>query len=380
MNIFKILANGDGTINEANVSAFLGYLIDPKADHALGYEFLQRFFKNSVEEEQFNFEQFEYEIFYEQAFREGNKKKEIVDIVVVCYSIDKGNAKESLVKNFLTNKKEVHKLFLIENKIRAGSVTAGQLLQQFNSTKHELGAEFENKIHSIYITPKNEKLQNEFLKSSLTNSTHLFWKSTEGDENAVNSMIREILELESLGDIEPLNEYTLHTIKAFNKFIENDFKSEKQEERERVNDGSYTKKFEDLNHSSNIESKLEKLRGNLIELEPSLSEFLSEVDMSDKRHPCLSIFYKGIRIVLGAGYVTRDRVGFTYLIDRSHPNSRARLEQLAKYLSIDIKKPNDKYGVYCKTEDMKKTVKLINTQAIRQQLSAIMKHIDEAVK
>ena len=43
MNIFKILANGDGKINEANISAFLGYLLDPYQNHSLGYEFLHRF-------------------------------------------------------------------------------------------------------------------------------------------------------------------------------------------------------------------------------------------------------------------------------------------------------------------------------------------------
>lgn len=42
MNIFKILASGDGSINEPNVSAFLSYLINPNEDHGLRNHFLKK--------------------------------------------------------------------------------------------------------------------------------------------------------------------------------------------------------------------------------------------------------------------------------------------------------------------------------------------------
>ena len=35
MNIFKILSSGDGSIKEPNISAFLGYLLDPNQEHGL---------------------------------------------------------------------------------------------------------------------------------------------------------------------------------------------------------------------------------------------------------------------------------------------------------------------------------------------------------
>jgi hypothetical protein len=53
MNIFKILAQGDGTINEPNVSAFLGYLLDPNEDHGLGSKFLERFLQLHYNYEKF---------------------------------------------------------------------------------------------------------------------------------------------------------------------------------------------------------------------------------------------------------------------------------------------------------------------------------------
>ena len=43
MNIFKILASGNGNISETNVSAFLGYLLNPNEDHGLKDEFVKLF-------------------------------------------------------------------------------------------------------------------------------------------------------------------------------------------------------------------------------------------------------------------------------------------------------------------------------------------------
>ena len=43
MNIFKILSDGDGSIKEPNVSAFLAYLLDPTQSHGLGTKFFEKF-------------------------------------------------------------------------------------------------------------------------------------------------------------------------------------------------------------------------------------------------------------------------------------------------------------------------------------------------
>ena len=49
MNIFRVLAQGDGSINEPNVSAFLGYLLNPGEDHGLDSLFLEEFLKQHYE-------------------------------------------------------------------------------------------------------------------------------------------------------------------------------------------------------------------------------------------------------------------------------------------------------------------------------------------
>ena len=43
MNIFKALCNGNGSINEENITSFLGYLLNPSEDHDMKDEFIKRF-------------------------------------------------------------------------------------------------------------------------------------------------------------------------------------------------------------------------------------------------------------------------------------------------------------------------------------------------
>ncbi len=43
MNILKILASGDGTLKEPNISALLKFLLDPNAAHKLKFRILKKF-------------------------------------------------------------------------------------------------------------------------------------------------------------------------------------------------------------------------------------------------------------------------------------------------------------------------------------------------
>lgn len=375
MNIFKVLANGDGSINEANVSAFLGYLLDPKADHALGHEFLKAFLEHVISDEDFDPEKYEYQVFYEQAFKEGNLAKQIVDIVLVCYTINLGNGKESLFKEFLNNRKEVKRIFLIENKIKSGSITQGQLERQFNSTVSELKDNVETEIHSVYITPENPKFYEDFETAKINLKSHLFWNRSE-DEPSIKSILLNIIKMEAKGEIEPLNQYTLHTIKAFVQFIENDFKSEKQVEKARLNDGSYIEKFEKLNLKSNIVEKLETLKSKLESVNPKLIGKIYGPDLSSKRHPKLFLIIDGIKLGLNAGYSSRDKLSLGFHIDKNTPESKDKLINLANKLNIDLKKPDDKFGSYCRTAAMQKTILFSNINKINESIQHAIQLIE----
>lgn len=220
-------------------------------------------------------------------------------------------------------------------------------------------------IYSIYVTPQHAGLEDEFEQANLPESskTHIFWNHSE-NENSIVSFLKIMLNAEAKGNIEPLNEYTLHTIKAFIQFIESDFRSEKQEEKDRRNDGQYTLEFEELNQESNIEEKLLQLKNQLERSNPSLQGRLSGPDLNDKRFPQLQLTHSGIKIVINAGYKSRDKASFSYTIDRETADSKERLRALADKLGVDLKKPNDKYGSYCRTQQMQQTIKLTNIQKL----------------
>ncbi len=303
MNIFKILANGDGSINEANVSAFLGYLLDPKADHALGDEFLKRFIDNLDSENEFTDEDFyslDFQIFYEQAFKEENNAKQIVDLVIVGYQTMMGTGKESLIHDFIANSKVIKHIYLIENKIRKGALTKDQLIKQYKSTIHQIPDEYANNVTSIYLTPDGEKYSREFLaaEDKLNNAYHIKWQSvTKNEQSSILEILQELLKDEVAGKIEPLNEYTLHTIKAFCLFIENEFRSERQLDkakkeglfaRDLHNDiGSYKEKYPGIIDEPSLYI-LEQIIA-YIKTKPGISFRLS------KTHP-IAVFYNNKKI------------------------------------------------------------------------------------
>jgi len=303
MNIFKILANGHGSINEANVSAFIGYLLDPKADHALGDEFLKRFLEK-IEETNENFEnQFynlDFQIFYEQAFKEEKNAKQIVDLIIVAYQTKMESGKEKLIHDFIENKKEIKKIYLIENKIRKGSITKGQLIKQYNSTIHQIPDNYASHVTSIYLTPDESKYDEEFKKAqeTLNNAYHINWKSVNKEGGvSILEILYSLLKDEVEGKIEPLNEYTLHTIKAFCLFIENEFRSERQLNKAKK-EGAFMR---DLHNS--IESYKEKYPGIVDEQSLMIIEaFIKHIDplpsvsyRLSKTHP-ISVLYDNKKI------------------------------------------------------------------------------------
>lgn len=197
MNIFRILAQGDGSINEPNVSAFLGYLLDPNEDHGLGSIFLERFLQLHYNYfEKFCFEDkdnegvkieleinnkpyltwlvdkeedgavidlskngdYEVKVFFEQAFS-GVNGKQIVDIMLIVHEMPKGEKKEQYFKNYVKNDKKLKHVFLIEVKISDSAAhptdikknKEGQLIEQaINSRKVLKELLSENKEFDIY--------------------------------------------------------------------------------------------------------------------------------------------------------------------------------------------------------------------------------------
>lgn len=298
MNIFKILAQGDGTINEPNVSAFLGYLLDPNEDHGLGSKFLENFIQLHYNYEKFTDKNDEYiaidnkpnlswlvsnnnndevdavidlskngdyevKVFFEQAFA-GDNGKQIVDIMLIVHKMPKGDKKEQYFKNYITNKKELKHIFLIEVKIADSAAHAtdikknneGQLIQQvINSRKvleHLLKGsknnfDINNDISIILVTPdildksklKSKEITNaktafkEILddKRDFKNNPKslIYWNSIKDNdgniinEDSVEKLIDNIIYSVHEYKAEPIPQYTIDTLKSFSNFIYSDF-------------------------------------------------------------------------------------------------------------------------------------------------------------
>jgi hypothetical protein len=265
MNIFKILASGDGSINEPNVSAFLGYLLNPKADHGINDQLLKKvmyaLYSANLESSLRGFlvdkygacrnlspnSNFEIEVLLEQAFTDSEtERKQIVDVVILCYEKPL-KKKESLARITLSNqsKGELKQIFLIENKIREGAVREEQLFDQYTATVKALNnvlgkneEELSQLLSIIFISPYGEKAVAEFerVQKRLTiPSMHIYWSVDDDVEKSSPTMtefLKAILIQEAHGDIDAIDEYTKSTLKSFIQFIDNGFKSYIEEELE----------------------------------------------------------------------------------------------------------------------------------------------------
>ena len=187
MNIFEVLSQGKGSINEENISSFLAYLLDPNEDHGLYTEFLERFLAQlGLKSSEIDSDNFDITL----EFPVKTDKKYYIDLI------------------FETN----NYIIAIENKILESSKRKNQLQNEYDGLKEsEFYKEIGRKpIIMVSLSPKNtdediRQEENDCLKE-------LAWQE-------VLDILIKILEDENKCKINPINEYTKHTIKAFINFM-----------------------------------------------------------------------------------------------------------------------------------------------------------------
>lgn len=250
MNIFKILANGDGNIKEPNITEFLAFILDPSKDHGLGAHLLESFLTPIV----FKFEEFKF-----------LRKKDIVEVIdlsamaelynveieteysirITSRDITKKSKRRDVDIKILLRKNKKNKnngdeiyTFLIENKIATSSITDGQLEEWEKGIKQlEENVEewHDGTTGIIFLTPEKEGRSAIYFGKFKSNypKYHLSWgkyeRNNSDDKETILKMIKDILNKESAGDIEPIHEYTKYTLKAFLNFIISDFKTYSEE-------------------------------------------------------------------------------------------------------------------------------------------------------
>jgi hypothetical protein len=221
MNLFKVFASARKGFQEEYASAILAWLLNPGMEHGLGFATLAEFIgsiavpghplhtfqsrlvtRMRTDDTEILRTDHHIELFVAGAF---------VDLVIV---IDDW-------------------VLAVENKIFADSVERGQLTREYNGLRGHFGSD--KHIAMIYLVPLDRdgpldpRVLEEFNSLSIAgpDTKHLVsWQAGDavaGAPPSVERIIRTLLEKEARCEITPVNEYTRHTLKAFCRFVADNF-------------------------------------------------------------------------------------------------------------------------------------------------------------
>jgi hypothetical protein len=226
MNIFTVLSQGKGRLDEENLSAFFGFLLNPVQTHGLGDTFLKHFLKLLAREcnEPNRFAELitkcetlradaELESVY---YYEGARRS--IDITVRLYT-------RTLDHNDEPVDIEEHRI-AIENKVRPDSATDNQLKEEYLGILEDIESDNPTKVTMVFVTPPgyHPKLASEFDRLSghlreKDRKVWLRWSDIDTSRRDLASLIRQILLDEQEARIEPFTDYLRHTLKAFVRHI-----------------------------------------------------------------------------------------------------------------------------------------------------------------
>jgi hypothetical protein len=222
MNIFSVLSQGKGRLNEENMSAILGYLLSPNQSHGFGDLFLRSFLENlqKVIGEENRFKDLlcdknpiKADVILESSYSLDDKKW-FVDVEIRLFTRSKNQDSD------LT---EVHRI-AIENKIKPQSANVLQFLSEFEAIHSDALEEGDIDITMVFLTPEGnyQGFVSEYdaLDESKLGKHRKAWLRWAGEgERTISSLIKDMLSKELLGEVPPINEYVRHTLKAFIYYI-----------------------------------------------------------------------------------------------------------------------------------------------------------------
>ena len=237
MNIFKALSEGHGQISETNITSFVSYLLNSSNE-----------LKNS------------FFVLFAQLIDTGLSENKICDLLNIKQNLirekiihfsnsyivssvpeyrikkeDKLQIPDILVRIYSKDKEEIKAFFLIENKIKIGAVTQGQLEKQVSFFKTSDEDYVENiPVYSIFITPDNDAFQAtyEHAKNVNINTIWLKWTNHFKCDISIEAILREVIKYEHNAEIEPIDLNTQFIIKSFIDYLSTEFS---KNERKKMN-------------------------------------------------------------------------------------------------------------------------------------------------
>ncbi len=220
MNIFNVLSQGKGNLNEENLSAMLAYLLSPNGSHGLEDVFLKRFLEFIMSQNEDTKKILNYilsgvgkikaQVLLENGYKVNNKPVyPDIDIRLFNHHL-KGS-----------NKNEYCRI-IIENKIKVSTANEQQLELEYEAIRKSINENV--KIIMVFLTPESEKssLKNEFqiLKKENLKKDQKVWLNWKNKKNEdVVSILKSVLKSEDDFKIDPISNYVRYTIKAFIRHI-----------------------------------------------------------------------------------------------------------------------------------------------------------------
>jgi hypothetical protein len=233
MNIFKALSEGHGQISETNITSFVSYLLN--SSNELKNSFFVLFA-----------ELIDTQLNENKICELLNIKQKLIRDKIIHFSNsyivssvpehrikkdDKHLIPDMLVRIFSKDKEEIKVFFLIENKIKKGSLTSGQLEKQMSFFKKSDEDYIENiPVYSIFITPDDDIFKS-FYESAKNNNVDTIWLKWVNHiecEISIEAVLRELVKHEQKAEIEPIDQNTLYIIKSFVDYLATEFSEKEQ--------------------------------------------------------------------------------------------------------------------------------------------------------
>lgn len=231
MNLFKVIASGKKPFFEEQASAVLSWLMNPQMEHGLGYEFLTKFLDKLHGGTDLD----NLRSGLVTRLRDGGEKES--DWICKLEDAVPGSTFIDII--FILNGEW---LLAIENKIYAQSAAKDhQLIREYEGLSRREDYKKYKKV-LVFLAPSSEEdinlndaLDLEYNELELSRMSGCFkrlmtWQKSKIVDIATGSptpsiveILQELLVEESLGKINPLSEYTRHTLKALIMFINSGF-------------------------------------------------------------------------------------------------------------------------------------------------------------
>lgn len=276
MNIFKALSQGDGSINETNVTSFLSYVIHESNEFSAPFLLLFLDLVNnslpnhniydsievsgrSIRHRAKDFlSKYNYSAIPEQRLQVG---KDIQDLDVLLTISERNND-------------NVCCYFLVENKIKKSAFKRDQCLKQYRLFNQMGEFQEDVPIYSVLITPDFDIFKQTFDAIFIENELSVWFKWEAEEGISFIDTFRQLILLEAQAEISPIDGNTKFIMKNFIDFISSELSSQFKQVNRSVTGAEVLNEAEFVMASKNF--KLQRFDNNMIRIVNESNEFINE--------------------------------------------------------------------------------------------------------